>query len=396
VRLRALVAIGLVVGTVGLSDSSVSATPAADAVPTGSCQVKVGGPLTDTPWPQNRLNFQRAWPVSTGDGVVVAVIDSGLDRTHPQLAGVKVASGVNVTTAVPGPNYQDCVGHGTSVTAIIAGARVPGLTFVGVAPNATIVAVKQTDNTNGNADGIARGIDAAIAAHARVANISVTVTAPTVALRTAVARAARANLVIVAAAGNDGQGENLPAYPAAYSKEFPNVIAVSASDAQDGIAQFADTGNYVTVAAPGVGVVAPQPIRGYKKLDGTSFAAPFVTGTVALVLAAHPRLTAAQVRNRIEATADRPPATVPDSRYGYGIVDPYLAVTAIRDDTVSAPSTRPAPPLPAPAAAPPTDRHLQHVALVAAIVLLALAILATASAAVLRSTRGHREPAASG
>jgi hypothetical protein len=71
-------------------------------------------------------------------------------------------------------------------------------------------------------------------------------------------------------------------------------------------------------------------------------------------------------------------------------------VTAIRDDTVSAPSTRPAPPLPAPAAAPPTDRHLQHVALVAAIVLLALAILATASAAVLRSTRGHREPAASG
>jgi membrane-anchored mycosin MYCP len=390
---RALAAVALLVGTVGLPGAIASWSGAAVATPTGSCQVKVGGPLTDTPWAQKRLDFQRAWPVSTGYGVVVAVIDTGLDRTHQQLAGIHVVSGVNVTSATPGADYQDCVGHGTSVTAIIAASRVDGLTFVGVAPNAVIVPVKQTDNSDGNADGIARGIDAAIAAHARVANISVTVTAPTPSLHAAMVRAARADLVIVAAAGNDGQGDNLPAYPAAYSNEFPNVIAVSASDAQDGIAKFADTGNYVTVAAPGVGVEAPQPIRGYKRLDGTSFAAPFVTGTVALILATRPELTAPEIRNRIEATADRPPATVPDSRYGYGIVDPYLAVTAVRDDTLSAPTAKPGAPLPAPARAAPTDRHLQHVALTTAVVLLALAVIAAAGVAVLRATRAKHDPA---
>ena len=219
-RLRALAAIALLVGTVGFSGAGLSPRDTAAAAPTGNCQVKVGGPLTDTPWAQKRLDFQQAWPVSTGYGVVVAVIDTGLDRTHQQLAGMRVISGVNVTSPTAGPDYQDCDGHGTSVTAIIAGSHIDGLTFVGVAPNAFIFPVKQTDNSNGNADGIARGIDAAIAARARVANISVTVTAPTPSLHAAMVRAARANLVIVAAAGNDGQGENLPAYPAAYSNEF--------------------------------------------------------------------------------------------------------------------------------------------------------------------------------
>jgi membrane-anchored mycosin MYCP len=394
VRARVIGAAGLLVGALGLTVAIRSGGMARAAPVSTACQVKVGGPLAGTPWAQNRLDFQHAWSITTGQGVVVAVIDTGLDRRHPQLRSVHVAQGVDVISGAPRQhNVRDCDGHGTGVTSIIAAQRVQGVSFAGVAPGATIVPIKQTNtrsDRSGTAAGIARGIEAAIAAHARVANISVTVTTPTAALRAAVTRAARANLVIVAAAGNDGQSDNFAAYPAAYSTRFPNVIAVSASDAQDAIGKFADTGDYVTVAAPGVGVETPAPIQGYLSQDGTSFAAPYVTGAVALVLAAHPELTAAEVRNRIEATADRPPATVPDAHYGYGIVNPYLAVTAIRDDAIAVPNASSAPPLPARAAAPPADQHLAHVALASAVLLLVLAVLAVLAAtgaAVLRGAR---------
>jgi membrane-anchored mycosin MYCP len=402
VRTRAAGLVVLLVAGVALSGAPAVAQVSRGAPVAPQCDpLKPGGELTDTPWAQTRLNFQRAWQVSTGRGVVVAVIDTGLDTRHQQMLHTRIAQGRNVIGGgFSAADTRDCSGsgHGTSVTSVIAAQHLDGLRFDGVAPDVTIVPIKQTNTAgdkSGTAAGIAAGIDAAIDAKARVVNISVTVANPGGGLRAAVARAAKKNLVIVAAAGNDGQGNNFPAYPAAYSTDFPNVIAVSASDAQDGIAPFADTGNYVTVAAPGVGVVVPAPISGYTRLDGTSFAAPYVTGTVALVLAAHPTMTAAQVRNRIEATADRPPATVPDRRYGYGVINPFLAVTAIRDDTVPVPSARREAALPALAVARPADRHLAHVALASAVALLALAVLAAASAAVLRGQRRSRDPSLS-
>jgi membrane-anchored mycosin MYCP len=393
VRARAIAAVGLLICSVGLTGVGASAAAAS----LDDCTLKPGGELNQTPWAQQRLDFQRAWSVTKGDGVVVAVIDSGLDTRHKQLTGMHVAPGVNVIGSSTTTDTRDCAGHGTTVTSIIAAQHIDRVPFLGVAPGATIVPIKQTNtqsDKSGTAAGIARGIDAAIAAHARVANISVTVTTPNGVLRDAVARAAKANLVLVAAAGNDGQNDNFAAYPAAYSDDFPNVIAVSASDAQDAIGNFADTGRYVTVAAPGVGVEVPQPVRGYARMDGTSFAAPYVTGTVALVIAAHPDLSAAEVRNRLEATADRPPATVPDPRYGYGIINPYIAVTSIRDDSLVAPPAVPAPPLPAPAAATPADRHLAHLALVTGAVLLSLAVLVAISGAVLRGMRSPRRTTA--
>jgi membrane-anchored mycosin MYCP len=368
------------------SDAVLDPQPAA-AQPETRCEVKVGAALNATPWPQTRLDFERTWLVTDGAGVRVAVIDSGVDTRHPQLSRIHLADGIDVIDGFDPHDVRDCYGHGTAVTGIIAAPRVPGEPFVGVAPGVTIVPIKQTNtqgDKTGTAAGIARGIEAAIAARARVVNISVTVTSPTPALRAAVASAAAHDVVIVAAAGNDGQGNNFAAYPAAYSTQFGNVIAVSASDQSDGIGQFADAGSYVTVAAPGVADIVPAPIRGYRKDDGTSYAAPYVTGTVALVRAAHPELTAEQVRRRIEATADRPPQTVPDPRYGYGIVNPYLAVTAVRDDGAIAASPAPAAPLPAPAPVRPADRHLEHLALGAGVALLGLALLAAAGSVVLR------------
>lgn len=396
-RTRAAGLVIVLVAGLGLAGAAFPAT-AAPLQP--QCDpLKPGGALSGTPWAQTRLNLQRVAQVSTGRGVVVAVIDTGLDKRHPQMLDAHVAPGRNVIgTGFSRTDTHDCSGsgHGTSVTSVIAAQHLEGVSFAGVAPDATIVPIKQTNtggDKSGTAEGIAAGIEAAIAAKARVVNISVTASNPGTQLRAAVTAAARANLVIVAAAGNEGQGNNFPAYPAAYSTEFPNVIAVSASDVQDAIGTFADTGNYVTVAAPGVNVVVPAPIRGYTKVDGTSFAAPYVTGTVALVLAAHPSMTAAQVRNRIEATADRPPKSVPDRKYGWGIVNPYLAVTAIRDDATAVPIARKGAPLPALALASPADRHLAHVALASAVVLLGLSLLAAAAAAVLRGQRhsGRRD-----
>lgn len=398
---RAAAAVALLVAGAGLIGATAVAGRALGAPFPAQCdKLRTGGALTDTPWAQKRLNFQRAWTITKGRGVIVAVIDSGLDVSHRQLSGIRRLPGRNVIPNFPANEVTDCsgVGHGTSVTAVIAAQHLEDARFVGVAPDVTILPIKQTNTLNdksGQAAGIAAGIDAAIAARARVVNISVTVTNPGgKSLREAVARAAKANLVIVAAGGNDGQGQNLPAYPAAYSVEFPNVIAVSASDIDDAIGPFAETGSYVNIAAPGVNVVVPAPHYGYLKADGTSFAAPYVTGTVALVLAAHPTMTAAQVRNRIEATADRPPATVPDRRYGYGIINPYLAVTAIRDDAVVSP-TRPAgAPLQKLVVEPPPDRHLAHLAIVAGVLLLGLTGLAIAGAAVLRGQRPSRHRSA--
>lgn len=367
------------------------------------CDVAPGGEVSDF-WAQSRLNFQRAWPVTRGKGVLVAVIDSGLNNTlQPQLKKLEVLPGVDVI-AVPGydrRDTRDCFGHGTAVTSIIAAQPSNAVPFVGVAPDVTVLPIKQTNtqgDKTGNAEGIAAGIDVALAAHADVANISVTYPGQSPQLEQSVQRAARAGMVIVAAAGNDGNGANQPAYPAAYSTKYPNVIAVSASDAQDVIAPFSETGDYVTVAAPGVKVPATAGRSGYVSLSGTSFAAPFVTGTVALVRSAFPKMTAEQVRSRIISTADAPPASVPDRFYGYGIVNPFLAVTTLRQDAAPSPASRPATPLPAPQAAQPPDRHLQQLALAAALILLGLAIVAVAGAAVLRarSRRTLPSPAAIG
>jgi membrane-anchored mycosin MYCP len=385
VRLFHLLAGVLLLSAATVPFSGPGGVPQASEV---ACTIKRGGPLTSAPWPRTRLAFQRAWGAAPGRGVTVAVIDSGLEKPGP-LAAMHTRTGYNVLD--DSRETHDCANHGTAVAAIIAAPAVPGSRFVGVAPEATILPIKQSNGetqANGTA-AIAAAIRLAIAARAQVANLSVSVTTPTPALRAAVRAADRAGLVLVCAAGNDGQGNNLPTYPAAYSPRFPNVIAVSATDANDAAAPFTQTGSYVDLAAPGLDVPVPASGGGFLKAQGTSFAAPYVTGTVALMLSADPSLRGHpdRVRRRLEATADAPPATVPDKAYGYGIVNPYLAVNAVVDDAAPTVAPAPAAPLPAPTAPAAADRHLQHVALGAAAALLGLAVLAVAGAAVIRGAR---------
>ena len=358
---------------------------------TGPCRPTPQRAALTTTWPQTRLGFREVWPVTEGAGVLVAVIDTGLNTDNPQLRGMRLHTGVN-TIGTAGT--EDCDAHGTEVAAIIAAQPRASSAFVGVAPQATIMPIKQTNTQNdrtGTSATLAAAIDAAVRAHARVANVSLTVPSDTPDVRAAVRRAGRAGMIIVAAVGNNGDHANRPAWPAAYSTRFANVIAVAASDRDDAVASYSGHRSYVDVAAPGSGYqvpTIPSAAGNFASVSGTSFAAPYVTGTVALMLAADPSLTPAQVRARLEQTADSPPTvTVPDRRYGYGIVDSDLAVTAALAAGPRPSITRRQPPVPAPRAAPAPNRHLQHLALAVALTLLALTVLVLVAAALLRARR---------
>ncbi len=363
----------------------------AHALDPSTCDVKIGSRDPGvTPWAQKRLGFDRVWPITQGAGTTVAVIDSGVNTDQPQMKLINYVSPTRIIAGGGGPtDTRDCIGHGTGVAAIIAAPKVLNVAFTGVAPQARIMPIKVTDKDPKDISpvSIAQGVDAAIAAHVQVINISVATNSDVPQLRAAISRAEAADIVVVAA-GNEGDNATRTAYPAAY----PTVLAVGATDEQDDVGDFSASGSYIDLAAPGVKVETASPRSGYTQLDGTSFATPYVSGTVALVRAAHPQLTAAQVRARLEVTADPPPGvTLPSKRYGYGIVNPYLAVTAARDDSVtSAPPAAqqvipPAPPRPA------ADRHLQHLALAVGTILLGLAILAGLVTAVIRrgSWFGH-------
>jgi membrane-anchored mycosin MYCP len=352
----------------------------ASATPDQNCVPQAGSPLSSPPWAQKLLNFQRAWTITQGAGVRVAVIDTGLDRTQPQLAGIHVEGGRDVSGTGTGPtDTNDCNGHGSGVAGIIAAPPMSGVSFLGVAPGATIIPIRQTGaDGKGDSETLATGIEYAIAMHAEVINVSITVPRSTPKLQQAIADAAAHHVIVVAAAGNDGAttGVSAASFPAAYSTSYDNVIAVAAIDSAGQIAPFSDQGSYVDVAAPGADVVMPARQSGYRKDSGTSFATPYVSGTVALLLAAHSGLTPVQVRARLEATADPPPVSVPSNTYGYGIIDPFLAVTAVRDDTAVLPSAARGAPLPPPVPVRAANQHRQHVALAAGLGLIGLAVLA--------------------
>lgn len=326
------------------------AVPAAAAPPPGACLTapRASEPIPARPWEDRQLDPARAWPVSTGAGVLVGVIDSGVDGDHPQLAG-KVLEGFDFVRDVPGAQF-DCAPHGTAVASIIAASPAAGTAFHGVAPGVRILPVRVTDrdridDSDGSgtrAETIGTAIRFAVDAGARVINMSLTVFRDIPEIRNALQYAWFKDVLVVAAAGNlNGEGNPTP-YPAAYD----GVLGVGSIDIAGARAETSQVGDYVDLVAPGVRVTGADPGRGHELWEGTSFATPFVTGAAALVRAARPDLTADQVADRLVATAGV--ARGGRREYGAGVVDPYRAVT----DTVAAAPTTPAP---KPAAAPRAD-----------------------------------------
>ncbi|MGW5578505.1 type VII secretion-associated serine protease mycosin [Micromonospora chokoriensis] len=278
------------------------------------------------PWAQQRLGAERAWSMSKGEGVVVAVVDTGVDAVTPQLRG-RVLRGIDLTSAGRGRADSDCFGHGTFIAGIIAAAPSDGSGFTGVAPEARILPIRVATTMNdGTASRLAQGIRLAADAGADVINVSASTAAPEPALVAAVAYAEAKNVVVVAAAANGAQEGAGPAYPAA----LPTVLAVGAIDATGKRASFSQTGEHLALVAPGADVVSIGPRGpGHWKGSGTSYAVPIVVGTAALVRSYRPGLSAAQVRHRLLITADHPAANLPDPRYGWGEVNPAAALSAV-------------------------------------------------------------------
>ena len=347
--------------------------------PAAGCPPQLGvRRLTGPPWAQQALDIPGAWAASRGRGVTVAVVDSGVDYS-PQLAG-RVTE-INLT----GQGPRDCVGHGTAVASIIAASdmRARGIPFYGVAPAARILSVKVNTGDTGDTRLLARGIRDAVADGARVINVSIQTAANSPALRAAVTFALRRNDVVVAAAGNDNPGGGVgPYYPASY----PGVISVGAVDETGTLTSYTDRRTRVSVTAPGANIASAWP-GGYNPANqGTSFAAAFVSGVAALVRAAYPRLSAAQVVDRIEATADGQTG----AHSGAGMVNPVQAVTAIVPAAAARPAVQPVPVPQRPEQNPVT----RTVALSIAGGAVGLAALVVAVAAVVtRGRRRHWRPA---
>ncbi len=281
------------------------------------------------PWAQERYAPHRLTPLADGRGITVAVIDSGVDAKHPQLAG-RIVAGTDLLDT--GDGTIDCVSHGTAVASIIAANPADGVGFHGLAPGVTILPVRLTeaqvlqDGTSGRRvppSELARAIRYAVSRGAAVLNLSVVLYQDDPAVRSAVQEAIGAGVVVVAAVGNQhDQGDPVP-YPAAYD----GVLGVGAIGPTGIRVPSSQVGSYVDIVAPGSEVTAAARVRGHGRYDGTSFAAPFVSATAALIRQYRPDQPAEAVVARILATADPAPGGAWSAEYGYGVLDPYRAVT---------------------------------------------------------------------
>ncbi|MFD8583658.1 type VII secretion-associated serine protease mycosin [Streptomyces californicus] len=293
------------------------------------------------PWSLQRVLLDELWKQSTGKGVRVAVIDTGVDVRNEQLKpavdteagrnflpkGLKTPDGVKIERGKEN-GTTDTVGHGTKVAGIIAAREAKGTGFTGIAPDATIIPIQQNDaeghgDTATLADAITYAVDKADADVINISQDTADAVKPSTKLKQAVDRALAQQVVVVASAGNDGLGGNVKeTYPAS----FDGVLAVASSDRNNERAPFSQSGDFVGIAAPGVDMVSTVPGGGHCADNGTSFSAPYVAGVAALIRAKHRDWTQAQIVAQIQQTAERSVAGH-DNAVGWGVVDPVRALT---------------------------------------------------------------------
>jgi Subtilase family len=271
-----------------------------------------------------KLRLRQAHELAKGQKVLVAVIDSGVDLTHPELEGM-VAGSFDALDA-----DEKAHAHGTGV----AGAIVARARLTGTAPEARILAARafsaKERTPEATTYSINRSIDWAIASGAHVINMSFAGPRDP-SIEQKVAQARKRGLVLIAAAGNAGPKSG-PLYPAAY----PNVIAVTATDADDKLFNGANRGGHIAVAAPGVDLLLPAPETGYQVTTGTSFAAAEVSGIVALMLERKPDLGHEGVRKALTGTARDLGPKGADAQFGSGLVDAYEAIRSLEPATTGA------------------------------------------------------------
>lgn len=279
-------------------------------------------PMAASQWNLPMIGATDAWAVSRGAGVVVAVVDTGVDGTHPDLAGRVLPEIDLLPDVAPAPEQN---GHGTRVASIIAGS-INKFGMAGVAPQATILPVSALDPDGmGDSSTVARAVIAAADAGARVINLSLGGPDKDPVLDRACAYATAKGSVVVAAGGNGYETGNHVQYPAASR----HVLAVASVDRAGMRSAFSNTGAYIDIAAPGEGVLAAIPGAKFDEESGSSFAAPQVAGTLALVLSANPGLNATEAATVVKMTADPGiSSSGTDGQFGRGILRADNAVAS--------------------------------------------------------------------
>jgi len=271
----------------------------------------------DNSWGVKRIGAGIVHGYNKGAGINVSIIDTGIDYTHEDL-DANYKGGYDFVNGDADP--MDDNGHGTHCAGIVA-AEDNGEGVVGVVPEAHLYAVKVLDSAgSGYLSDVIAGIQWSIDNGMQVISMSLGTDTDYQSLHDACDAAYEAGIVLVAAAGNDGnppgKGDNVD-YPGAYS----SVIAVAATDSNDERASWSSTGVDVELAAPGVSIYSTWLDGEYTTKSGTSMACPHVSGTAALVMAAYPSWTNVEVRDQLQKTADDLGATGFDTKYGYGLVD---------------------------------------------------------------------------
>ena len=280
-------------------------------------------------WGLPKIFAPLAWNVTHGSAsTLIAITDTGIDGSHPDL-GNKIVARANFTTD---PDI-DNNGHGSHVAGIAAADTNNGVGVAGTGYDTKLLSVKVLDSTgSGYYSWIANGITWAADNGAKVINLSLGGTSSSLTLQNAVNYAVNKGVVVVAAAGNNGN--SLKFYPAAYT----NVVSVAATDSNDHKASWSNYGTWVTMAAPGVNIFSSYQ-GGYAYLSGTSMATPFVSGVAALIWSQNPAWSETQVVTKLENSADKITGT--GTYWKYGRVDACNAVDCNSVTTTPTPTLIP-------------------------------------------------------
>src|SRR6266508_879395 len=289
-------------------------------------------PVITQQWALRDIHAFEAWDITTDGGITIALLDTGVSPSHPDLKG-KLLHGHDFANNDDDPSDDE--GHGTYTAGVAAAATDNGAGIAGICWGCKILPVKVLGSRGQGDDAtIAAGIRWAVDQGVRIISMSLGGPDDTDVMRDAVAYAHDHNVLIIAASGN-GQAEgNLPNYPAAY----PSVLAVAATNSTDGVTGFSTTGSFVDIAAPGVGLWSTLWLRGegdtYGVANGTSAACPHVAGAAALALTLRPDLSADQLAQVLEAAADDQGAPGRDPEYGYGRINLLRTVQMAADPNV--------------------------------------------------------------
>jgi len=273
-------------------------------------------PMFSSEWHLTKISAPAAWDTSTGSGVTIAILDSGVDGNHPDLS-TKMVPGWNFYDS--NSNTSDVYGHGTIVAGAAAAATNNSTGVASVAGGAKIMPMRVTDTTGyAYASSLAQGLTWAADHGARVASISFQGVAASATVQNAASYFRSKGGVVIVAAGNTGAQDN--------TAPSDLMTVVSATDSNDVIASWSTYGSFVDIAAPGVSIYSTVKGGGYGAYSGTSMATPVVAGTAALILARRPDFAPAQVASTLYSSAtDRGPVGV-DISYGHGRVNAAAAL----------------------------------------------------------------------